>query len=930
MNNLPSACQKCKRWQEFGEQGYRFGARVFGPGGGHHVPQDEVPILIVVPSPEREDVGTASTFCNSRHGQMLLQFCSRLQVPFGIVGAALCAGSKYPGKRERDCCQDFLNTIIADLSPRVLVLLGEEARDAVLEASVSIAKARRHVFQLEPDDIPILLAPNPIGQFEGKGVDLREVIGETLMIAQEIALGTWKNPHDAAHATTTIMSGPLNASPSQVIWNTNSRVEEWRDPSYGPHTIVSLDFEWHQPDDDDLTVWSEGTPLVSIQFGAWNHVKRRYEQYVIPLVGWSRDDLVKLGKELTLLRGYTLVGSWIKIDFQKFWIETCEDNDGVLENGIALERQAYRWQDVHIGAWQEDQSKRGTGLKQQVFDRYQVGDWGLDLDVLMSRLERKLKRKVGMLDLYQHYPDQTMRYAGLDVYWTVRLWIEHISQLESVPAPGQELALNCMPYEGIKAHTAVALEIERNGIYLDVDYFHDLHHTYQNQIQLMQNWLDQHPYTTQAGLTELNTKSPNQLTQICRHWKWSVPTTETGLAEINKSTSKMLVGKGETPEQQFFQVVFQQRGLRDTISKFILPWLNYQRGGIAHTTYSLTKLDSGERMGDQDFGVVTGRAASQKPNVMATSKDSEFQNGIVAPEGCVLVRIDYSTIEPLLTAFLSRCEPLMQVFRSRIKNPDSMLGDVYWANVAQRLGMSLEQIEPTLSKAIADDGPYKKERKNSKIVWLAATYGQHPQTAADNLGVSLEQATSWLHNFYHLYPEVLAAEAEIRKQVFEGKLITTVTGRKRTFPLKKQYPYRHELHRGLIFYQLVDHLGISPLDSEVLRQAVNNAIQGPAGNLGWDAAYRVWKSIENTPEMKSRCWIMEQVHDQLGFYIVEDHMCKSNIMRISDIMSKPSNLMSDFMLERFGFKHGEALLTHDIAIGYRGGEMTRLANWDFE
>lgn len=929
-------CKKCKRFLEFSEAGYRFGLTAYGPQGRdwHHLDTD-IDILFVVPSPEPQDVGTNLIYTQTPHGKMMLEFCHRLNCTFGFVGATLCAGTDKPNKSQLDSCRNFVYDLIGKANPKVLVLLGEEARNSILETTkVTIGEAHLHVFQLEPDDIPILLAPNPRAQFEANGTDIRPVLAETLVLAQDIALGNWVDPHETDMC---IMLTEGNAA---------NRIHRFVSMTDGWDRTLAGDTEFAtklgKGDDADDTVWTANTPIVSIQGGGWDPVKARYCQVVMVVLDFTREELRNAVKSCFL--GKTVVGSWLKIDLQKMWIETADYSDGIFSNGVRLENFCRDWEDIHMGAWLQDQSKRGTGLKSQVVQHYRVGNWGIDCDILVERLEKKLGRTVDMRDILQHYPQQFKRYAGLDVFWTIRLWREKVSKMPMMPRLGETPSTESgNPYQALKRDTLTALEMERVGVYLDLDHFQALEKRYGIEIEQYQQWLNQHPFVTATDFrnakgklpegfstTGFNTKSDEQITKVARFNGWlDLATTETGKVAVNKETIPALVGKVSNGREQFFDVIVKQRERRDMIATFVKPWQHFQQGGVAHTTYSLTKTDKSEKVAGG--GTVTGRASTTSPNLMAASNEEDFQNGIVAPEGCVLAKIDMSTIEPLMTAFLSKCGPLMEVFRYRTANPDSLLGDVYFANVSKRTGVPLDQIEPGLSLRVAKKGPYGHERPVSKIVWLAGSYNQHPKTAAESLGLPVSTTAMWLHQFYTDYPEILAAEAEIRRQVFEGKLIQTVTGQRRTFPLRKSYGYNHLHHRNYIFYQLVEELKISVLDAEALREAVNNAIQGPAGRMGWMMATRVTEMIDRSPVLKERCFPCMQIHDSVGVYVVEDQHCRENIQKISRVMANPFSFLPSDICNRIGFEVGrdEALLVNEIKVGYRGGEMYDFEDWEF-
>lgn len=978
--NLPDNCNSCGRWQHCGPRGQFLTPTVWRQG--HRLPynaaESRAPLVFLIGEPDLHDNDTGSLYQSSPHAKMFHEFAARLQVDYAVVSCLMCGPGERTAKnnlcepkdKQLEACNSFLSQTLEGLSPAVIVAVGKVAAEQMLGSlgTMTLDDAHLHVFQFEQDDIPVLVMPDPRQQF-GSGRDIRPQLAETLLEAQRIALGEWQDPHSDIEycVLDSDISIVQRVSRFQKAVRQNLQERCTREMR-----LAGFDTEFAVSPDRDETVWFDCTPLISCQVTIFHSEARRYITTAISLLDMTHDQLRNFFIET--FGGLTLITSWGKIDFQKIWFETSYRlEDGTLEGGVELYNFIRDWEDIHAIDWLQNQSLKGTGLKSQTMRYFKVPNYSCDLKILEARLSNLLMRPVDGRDLLEHYPYWFWRYACFDSHYTLRIWREHASKLPFAPRD-MDVSYNYdNPYQALKRDTITALQIERTGHYIDLEYLQQYWQYCEAQIEKLGQWLNQTPVVVQANLrdskgnaiSELNTKSPDQITAICDYWGWNhIPYTESGkLRAVNKDTLPGLVGKlpplGDkeewlphphypahyynsvtneivtkaTAEQQFFTVLWEQRKLRDMISKFITPFHYYaQEGGIARTTYSLTKLEDEFDTALGGSSPVTGRAASTAPNTMGKIKVKEFRNAFIPPRRAkpmVIVQHDYSTLEPLLTAFLADCPSLKQVFLDRVKNPDSMEGDVYWLNVAQRRACSLAQLEPTLSKLVADKGPYKKDRTQSKIVWLAATYGQFPETCANNLGVEYGLAQSWLHSFYDSAPEVLAAEAEIRRKVFEGEIITTVTNRRRTFPLKNRYPYRHEQHRNLLFYQLCQVLRISPYDAEVLRQAVNDAIQGPGGQIGWAACTAMLTRTVKDPRM-SEVSVYDEIHDAVGYYAPDDENLHHTVTTLQRVMANPRAVLTEDICKKCGFPDGVPLLLNDVSIGYRGGEMIPMSKWQFK
>lgn len=170
------------------------------------------------------------------------------------------------------------------------------------------------------------------------------------------------------------------------------------------------------------------------------------------------------------------------------------------------------------------------------------------------------------------------------------------------------------------------------------------------------------------------------------------------------------------------------------------------------------------------LGASTGRNTCGAPNLAGIGRN--FRPVLAAPEGRVLLELDYSQIEVGVAAGESDDSDLIRAYNS---------GDVY-ASVAQRFyNRSLSKEELALS---ADD--FKKARPElrdrMKPFVLGVIYNIMPSTLARQFGITKQQAEEEIAHFLDLFPVLKRA---LESDVLYGRLrgyAYTISGLRRHVP----------------------------------------------------------------------------------------------------------------------------------------------------
>ena len=240
----------------------------------------------------------------------------------------------------------------------------------------------------------------------------------------------------------------------------------------------------------------------------------------------------------------------------------------------------------------------------------------------------------------------------------------------------------------------------------------------------------------------------------------------------------------------------------------------------------------------------TGRMNCRNPNAQnmprKTNDPIGVRNFIKAPEGCLILSLDFSQIELRVGAFYCRDERMLDTYR---KN-----GDIHAATTSVIFGVSYEEAQDKHSDN------YKEHRTIAKNVNFGTFYGLFPRGLQKTLkfkaGVekSVSECEEILFNLKHGYKGLTAWQEETKADAARRMYYETWLGRRRYLP-------------GITS----DNWGQK---SFVERCALNTPIQGTAADILKLAITRI---LAGLPE---REWLKPilQIHDELTFIIPEDRL----------------------------------------------------------
>lgn len=377
-------------------------------------------------------------------------------------------------------------------------------------------------------------------------------------------------------------------------------------------------------------------------------------------------------------------------------------------------------------------------------------------------------------------------------------------------------------YEIERQLLPVVLEMEKNGVLLDIDFLKKLSVEYHKKEKKMEEKI-----WKLAG-KEFNIDSPKQLSDILFVTlgisSKKIKKTPGGVLSTKASELEKL--RGEFP---VIDDILSYREIRKLLTTYVdsLPKLVLSDGRL-HAKF------------DQ-LGTATGRFASSDPNLQNIPVKSELGRNIrkafVSPEGSRFVAFDYSQIELRVLAVLSEDKELMNVFKNG--------GDIHTSVAAHVFKVDPKDVD-------------REMRRKAKVINFGIIYGMGINALRVNLGCLRAEAQEFYDKYFESFPRVAEYLREQKEMAHKFGFTETLFGRKRYFPeMSSRIPF---------------------IEKEAERQAVNHPLQGTAADIIKIAMFKAGEALEKKGLLKEARLIL-QIHDELVFEIDE-----SAISRATDII----------------------------------------------
>ena len=252
--------------------------------------------------------------------------------------------------------------------------------------------------------------------------------------------------------------------------------------------------------------------------------------------------------------------------------------------------------------------------------------------------------------------------------------------------------------------------------------------------------------------------------------------------------------------------------LKSTYTDALQEAINPDTGRV-HTSYSIA-------------GANTGRLASTDPNLqnipVRTEEGRRIREAFVAPEGRVLVSLDYSQIELRILAHIADIPELRKAFEDGI--------DIHALTASEMFNVPLDQMTSDI-------------RRKAKAINFGVIYGISGFGLARNLRIPRAEAQGFIDRYFERFPGIKGYMSDTVKFAQSNGYVQTLFGRKINTP---------EINAK------------GPGAGFAKRAAINAPIQGTAADVIRRAMIRMPAAIK---DIDAR--MLLQVHDELLFEVAE-------------------------------------------------------------
>lgn len=452
--------------------------------------------------------------------------------------------------------------------------------------------------------------------------------------------------------------------------------------------------------------------------------------------------------------------------------------------------------DTMLAEWVKNPISKFLGLKALVAQT---------LDIQMTDISELLGKGKSQISMDMVEIDAAAPYAAADAAMTFRLVEPLRGELGDSALAGlyDRLELPLIP---------IVSAMQHKGVTLDVGFLSGMSERLATSIE----GLKEEIYAA-GNIGAFNIGSPKQLNTVLFE-VLELPTDGLKKTRLGFSTDATTLD-ALRDQHPIVDMIVQYRELSKLKSTYVdaLPTLVNSRTGRLHTSYNQT-------------GSATGRFSSSNPNLqnipIRTELGREVRRAFVAPEGYLLLAVDYSQIELRVMAHISQDETLISAFHQGL--------DIHRATAA-----TVNGIDP---KAVTYE-----QRNFAKRVNFGLMYGMGAFRLARDSDLTLAEAEEFIATYFERMPGVEQYIKNTKEYVWRHGYTETLYGRRRIYPAIKSKGNRRSTsaeERAAI------NMPIQGTAADILKQSMINLDQRLA-DASFDAAMILQVHDELVLEVKA-------------------------------------------------------------------------------
>lgn len=492
------------------------------------------------------------------------------------------------------------------------------------------------------------------------------------------------------------------------------------------------------------------------------------------------------------------------------------ENHGFHVKGIAF--------DTMIAGWLLDPDSKALGLKQmaQAF-----------LGIQMIHIEELIGRGKEQRTMAQVPVSQAAPYAAADAEVSLKLMplLRERLREQNTEKVLQELEIPLIP---------VLVEMERNGIYLNTDFLHEMSKKLALRLTEIENQIYE-----QVGYS-FNINSTQQLSKALFE-TLALPSPDkrkkTVSGHYSTAADVLEEMRGVHP---VIDLILENRELAKLKSTYTdtLPQCVDPGTGRVHTCFNQT-------------GTSTGRLASSSPNLQniptRTELGRQIRTAFSAPRGFQLLSVDYSQIELRIVAHMAQDESMLAAFHAG--------QDIHAATAAAIYRVDISDIT-------------KEMRRHAKAINFGLIYGMSSFGLSKSANLTPSEAATFVKAYFEQFPKIKTFLDGLRIQAAEQGYVETLFGRKRYFPTLKQ-----EMNYNL--------------RNREEREAINAPVQGTAADI-LKAAMILLPGVLKERGLQAK--ILLQVHDELLLEVNDAELDQTRKV-VQDVMENVCKLSVPLLTE---------------------------------
>ncbi len=457
--------------------------------------------------------------------------------------------------------------------------------------------------------------------------------------------------------------------------------------------------------------------------------------------------------------------------------------------------------DTMLAEWVKNPISKFLGLKALVAQT---------LDIQMTEISELLGKGKHQISMDRVEIEAAAPYAAADATMTFRLVKPIRAELEQespdLAALYRRLELPLIP---------IISAMQSKGVTLDVDFLDEMSDGLAARIHSLESAI------YEAGnIGKFNIGSPKQLNTVLFE-VLELPTDGLKKTKLGFSTDATTLD-ALRDQHPIVDMIVNYRELSKLKSTYVdaLPALVNSRTGRLHTSYNQT-------------GSATGRFSSSNPNLqnipIRTEVGREVRRAFVAPDGFLLLAVDYSQIELRVMAHISGDETLISAFHQSL--------DIHRATAAAVNGIDSDEVS-------------YEQRSFAKRVNFGLMYGMGAFRLARDSDLTLAAAEDFIATYFERMPGVEQYIKDTKEFVWKHGYTETLYGRRRNYPAIKSKGNRRSTaaeERAAI------NMPIQGTAADILKQSMIN-LHGRLAQADFDAA------------------MILQVHDELVLEVKETEL----------------------------------------------------------